>query len=90
MFSDKLYELFEQRLYSTDFEPQTQEEFIFRVVEDYVEGLIQSAHIPIHFLQNLQVDLEEEVCEMLKKKTYGFYSIQEFRKAMFKDKKTEL
>ena len=89
MFNDKLYELFEQRLYSTDFEPSTQEEFIFRVVEDYVEDLIQTAHIPIHFLQNLQTDLEEEVLEMLQKKTYGFYSIQEFRKAL-KNKKTEL
>lgn len=89
MFNDKLYELFEQRLYSSDFEPSTQEEFIFRVVEDYVEDLIQAAHIPILFLQNLQTDLEEEVLEMLQKKTYGFYSIQEFRKA-HKQKKTEL
>ena len=82
MFNDKLYEFFEQRLYSMDFEPETQEEFIYRVVEDYVGDLIQIAHIPIHFLKGLQVDLEEEVSEMLKKKTYGFSSIQEFRNSL--------
>lgn len=89
MLSDKLYELFEQQLYSTDFEPSTQEEFIYRVVESYVEDLIRSAHIPIQFLHTLQQDLEEEVRDMLKKKTYGYYSIREFRKAIL-TKKTEL
>lgn len=82
MFSDKLYEFFEQRLYSMDFEPETQDEFIYRVVEDYVSDLIEVAHIPIHFLKGLQTDLEEEVSEMLQKKTYGFQSIRDFRNSL--------
>jgi hypothetical protein len=82
MLNDKLYSLFEQRLSSSDFETSTQEEFIFRVVEDYVLDLIQAAHIPIHHLKTLQEDLEEEVSEMLKKKTYGFFSIKEYREAL--------
>lgn len=86
MFNDKLYELFEQRLYSSDFEDSTQEEFVFRVVEEYVMGLIQAAHIPIHYLKTLQEDLEAEVGEMLKIKTYGFYSLKEYRDSLKNNK----
>ena len=82
MFNDKLYELFEQRLYSSELETETQEEFIYRVVEDYVSDLIRMAHIPIHCLSALQEDLEAEVTDMLKVKTYGFYNLAEFKKSL--------
>jgi hypothetical protein len=81
MFEDSLYQVFEQHLHSTDCAAETQEEFIYRVVECYVMELLQLAHIPIHYLAHLQEDLEEEVRQMLSKKTYGFYSIEEYRKA---------
>lgn len=81
MFNDPLYAFFEQRLYSSDFEDETQEEFIFRVVENYVESLIKKAHIPLNYLTRLQEDLEEEVQEMLQIKTYGHFSLQEFRRS---------
>ena len=81
MFEDKLYELFEQQLYSKDCAGETQEEFIYKVVETYVMKLIEAAHVPIQFLSHLQEDLEEEVRLMLQKKTYGFYSLEEFRKS---------
>lgn len=82
MFEDSLYKLFEQHLHSMDCASETQEEFIFKVVECYVMELLQLAHIPIQYLSHLQEDLEEEVHQMLSKKTYGFYSIQEYRKAL--------
>jgi len=84
MFNDKLYQLFEQRLYSSELETETQEEFIYRVVEDYVSDLIRMAHIPIHCLAVLQEDLEAEVTDMLKIKTYGFYNLAEFKKSLKK------
>ena len=81
MLEDRLYTLFEQQLYSKDCAQETQEEFVYKVVERYVMGLLSNGHVPIQFLPTMQVDLEEEVQEMFQKKTYGFYSLDEFRKA---------
>lgn len=85
MTHDKLFEIFEQRLYSTDRIDESHEEFIFAVIEDYVTTLIEAAHIPINFLASLQEDLEEEVGEMLQIKIYGHYSLKAFRKSLGQD-----
>jgi hypothetical protein len=68
---DRLFEIFEKHHQTGDWKNLSQEEFLFRIVEEYVIELIRIGHIPIHYLEVIRVDLEGEVLEMFRKKTYG-------------------
>ena len=78
---DPLYEIFENHLYSSWFEDESNDQFIFRVVTDYMEHLQEIAFIPITSSELVENDLREEVKLMLLKKTYGHFNLAEFRKA---------
>ena len=77
---DALYNLFEQYLYSALVENESNEELVSRVARDYLIELKQLGFIPHSQLSTLQADLEEEVTEMLRKKTYGSFNVASFRK----------
>lgn len=78
---DPLYQLFEQHLFNALVEEESTEEFVNRVVQDYIAGFSEFSVISRQHLPMVEDDLREEVMEMLKKKTYGHYSLNEFRKA---------
>jgi hypothetical protein len=77
---DPLYSLFEQHLFNAMVEEETSEELIVRVVQNYLEAIKADGVIPPLQLASIENDLREEVLEMLRKKTYGHYSLSEFRK----------
>lgn len=79
--ADPLYSLFEQHLYSALVEDETTDDFLARVVGDYLARLSQTSIIPQHIRPAIEEDLRDEVLEMLRKKTYGHYNLREFRKA---------
>ena len=79
--ADPLYVLFEQHLYSALVEDETTDDFLARVVGDYLARLSQTSIIPQHIRPAIEEDLRDEVLEMLRKKTYGHYNLREFRKA---------
>jgi hypothetical protein len=86
--ADPLYQLFEQHLLNALVEEESTEEFVNRVVQDYIAGFGEHALISRQHLPMVQDDLREEVMEMLRKKTYGHYSLKEFRKAQAAQRQT--
>jgi hypothetical protein len=77
---DPLYQLFEQHLYNCLFDEETSDQFVYRVVADYLEHILKTASIPIKVSEFVENDLRDEVREMLLKKTYGHFSLAEFRR----------
>jgi hypothetical protein len=79
---DPLYALFEQHLFTALVEEEATDAFIERVVADYMDALQSNGTIiPREHIASLEVDLREEVLEMLRKKTYGHYDLNAYRKA---------
>lgn len=78
--SDPLYSIFEQHLMNALIEEETTEDFVSRVVGDYLGRLGQVGSIPRNFVENIESDLKDEVLEMLRKRTYGHFSLDTFRK----------
>lgn len=79
--SDLLYAIFEEHLYSALVEEESTDEFITRVVNDYLDHITARARIPSVYSQAISADLREEVLDMLRKKIYGHYNLNAFRKA---------
>lgn len=77
---DPLYSIFEQHLMNALIEEETTEDFVTRVVRDYLGRLGQVGSIPRNFVESVETDLKDEVLEMLRKKTYGHFSLETFRK----------
>jgi hypothetical protein len=80
---DLLYSIFEQYLFNALVEDETTEDFLTRVVREYVARLSHKGKgtIPREFAQSIETDLREEVLEMFRMKTYGHYNLADFRKA---------
>ena len=76
---DSLYEYFEYHLFELDSTNESEERFIIRVVENYIKGLEAKGHLILEHAAEIRDDLQEEVCEMLKKKIYGHFNITAFR-----------
>jgi hypothetical protein len=77
---DPLYEIFEKHLNYCFTEGETNDEFIYRVVSEYIFHLFNQGHIPKPFEDKIEEDIREEVEIMIKKKTYGHFNLDEFRK----------
>lgn len=77
--ADPLYIIFEQHLLNALVEEETTEEFLNHVVRDYLARIGENSTIPHDVRPMVEEDLREEVMEMLRKKTYGNYSIKEYR-----------
>lgn len=82
---DRLYKIFEQHLLNALVEEETTDEFLSRVVQDYLVSLGETVVILEDHRESIEEDLREEVLEMLRKKTYGHYSLKEFRQTKSSD-----
>ncbi len=81
-YNDDLYSCFESLLMCPRAsDSETSEQFIERVVEDYMLKLLELGHIPAPHLECLRSDLCAEVVDMLRSKIYGFYNLADFRRA---------
>lgn len=78
---DTLYEYFEYHLFSSEIEDESEERFILRVIEKYITSLSKEGFILSEHSDEIREDLQEEVQSMLRSKTYGFFSIGDFRRA---------
>lgn len=78
---DPLYSIFEQHLMNALIEEETTEDFVTRVVRDYLGRVGQRGSIPQSFVESVETDLKDEVLEMLRKKTYGHFSLDSYRKS---------
>ena len=77
---DPLFRIFEQHLFNAMVEDETTADFVGRVVTEYIKSLAAIGSVPHGHRDTLEIDLREEVFEMLRKKTYGHFSLNEFRK----------
>lgn len=78
--NDFLYQIFEKQLLQpSDFE-QSFEDFTNEVVAYYLFELAQQGVlVPTQLRDIMEQDLCDEVQDMLRKKTYGFSSLREYR-----------
>ena len=80
-----LFEIFEKRLFSTFVEGENNHQFVQGVVEEYFETILKTTFIPATFAQDVVEETLSLVEEMLQKKIYGHFDVDEFRKANAKD-----
>jgi hypothetical protein len=80
MTTDLLFQIFQQHLHDPDCKIDSAKEFIHKVVGTYVFFLTRSGNIPQAQLDGVIEDLQAEVLEMFRKKTYGFYDLKDYRK----------
>jgi hypothetical protein len=79
--SDELYDIFLKHLEKESLDTETVQDLIYEVVAEYFSVLFQKGNVPQHLMDSIELDLREEVMEMYRKKTYGFHSLQEYRKS---------
>lgn len=83
MQNDTLFTIFMSQLEDTHRLSEHCSEFIQRVTGLYSLQLTKNGTIPLHMLNDVIEDIEAEVIEMYRKKTYGFLTLEEYRKHHF-------
>ena len=58
---------------------ETTAQFVKRVRDQFVKYLLLSNTIPAPVFREVLTDLEEEIVDIFRKKTYGYHSLKEFR-----------
>lgn len=81
-FNDELYNCFEEHLYNLRSEKETHAEFVCHVVDSFWSKLKNFGHISSHFETEIREDLEDEVMAMLRKRTYGYFNLDQYRKSL--------
>ena len=84
MTTDLLFQIFHQHLHDPDCQIESEREFIHKVVGTYLLFLSRAGNIPQGHLQDVIEDLEAEVLEMYRKKTYGSYNLKDYRENLKK------
>lgn len=84
MKKDLLLELIETRLQDTKRMREKSHDFIQRVVHLYVLHLMKQGNIPLDFQEAVLADIEAEAIEIYRKKTYGFLTLEEYRRHKFR------
>jgi hypothetical protein len=82
MTTDLLFQIFQQHLTNPDCKIVSAKEFIQKVVRTYLIFLSGLGNIPQGHVEGIVEDLEAEVLEMFRKKTYGYYNLKEYRKSL--------
>lgn len=82
---DPLYLIFEHHLLNCIVENEPSDDFVQRVVSEYVQVLNRDNRIPPDQLPLIEADLHDEVVEMMRKRTYGHYSLADFRRQQKKN-----
>lgn len=84
MNTELLIKLVEIQLKETSNMKEKTPDFIRKVVSLYSFQLFQKGNIPLDFLDDVLSDIEEEAVEIYRKKTYGFLTLEDYRKHKFK------
>lgn len=61
-------------------------DFIRKVVHLYTLQLMKIGSIPMDFMEDIIADIEAETIEIYRKKTYGFLTLEEYRRHKFRQK----
>jgi hypothetical protein len=82
MTTDLLFQIFQQYLHDPSCQIESSREFIQKVVGAYLVLITRGGNIPEGHLETIIEDLEAEVLEMFRKKTYGYYNLKEYRQSI--------
>lgn len=83
MNTDNLIKLIETRLKETTNLKEKVPDFVNNIVNIYTLQLMKSGNIPIPYMEDVIADIEAEVIEIYRKKTYGFLTLEEYRRNKF-------
>lgn len=84
MNKNTLVKIVEAQLQETTNIRENTGEFINRVVRLYTLHICKDSVIPLEFLDDVLSDIEIETIEIFRKKTYGFLTLEEYRRHKFK------
>lgn len=86
MNTDILHTIVETQLKETSNLKEKASNFVNKVVHLYTLQLMKAGNIPINFLEDVIADIEAEVVEIYRKKTYGFLTLEDYRRHKFRQK----
>lgn len=86
MNTDKLITLIETQLRETSNLQEKIPDFVNKIVNLYTLQLMDAGNIPLNFMEDVINDIEAEVIEIYRKKTYGFLTLEEYRRHKFRQK----
>lgn len=78
-----LANIVESQLKETSNVRENTTDFIQKVVHIYTLHISKNSIIPLEFLDDVLSDIESEVVEIFRKKTYGFLTLEEYRRHKF-------
>lgn len=79
MKRDQLFLIFRKHLEQTHNLKETANELILKVTRAYMYFLLTKGNIPFHLTEIMMKEIEAEVLEIYRKKTYGFLTLQDYR-----------
>lgn len=65
----------------------SEDDIIFEAVSSYMVHLMETGNVPHRFMDELEADLREEAREILRKKTYGSPSVQDYQRTKERKRK---
>lgn len=86
MTTESLLKIVETQLQETSNMKEKSADFIRKVVHLYTLRLIKGGTIPMDFVQDVLEDIETDAIEIFRKKTYGYLTLEEYRRHKFKQK----
>lgn len=86
MDKDALYKIFSRQLEEQSNIREKAPDFIRKVAHLYTLRLTQVGSIPLQMLDEVIEEIEHQVVEMYRKKTYGFLTLEEYRRHKFRQR----
>lgn len=84
MNKDMLYKIFSRQLAECHDLTEKSQDFVRKVVHLYTIQLTKLANIPLNMMEEVISEIEDEVIEMYRKKTYGYITLEEYRRHAFR------
>lgn len=79
MKKDALYQLFIKRLHQFEDIEESSQDFVQRLAREFFLKLTEDGHVPQSHRESILEDIEDEVIEMFRKKTYGHSTLKAYR-----------
>ena len=82
MINDELFDLFTKHLVQTKNMAEKADELIKKVSGVYCVGLMSKGWVPLNLIDTVIEDVQAELLEIYRKKTYGFITLEEYRETL--------
>lgn len=80
MHKDVLVTMITTQLKETSNMREKTQDFVRKIVNIYTLQLMKEGNIPLNFMEEVMADVEAEVVEIYRKKTYGYLTLEEYRR----------